>query len=196
MNRKPLTELHVWADNPKAVKEFDFERLKKLLQLGEFMPLLVMDDGTVLGGNQRLRAYQELGYKDAWISLIEFVEGVDGTWTSVVNGMPSSRIFKSKEQGMLEYALADNERIGYYLDDAIANLMPNYDIDWSQYSVDFESPKTVRQVVEGIAPGSIDDSTEDKPKEYGVVVKVSNEIEEQEAYEKLVSMGYNCERKN
>jgi DNA modification methylase len=131
--------LHEWKDNPRNIKEGDFTRLKgQIARLGQYKPLLITPDGTVIGGNMRLRAYRELGVTDIWVSIIE----------------P-----KDKNQ-MLEYALSDNDRAGYYDDDMLANLIPNYQIDWSQYAVDMKPPEDIQKLIDRIAPVEEDEAPE------------------------------------
>ena len=68
-----LTNLQPWSDNPRKITETDFERLKQQIQtLGQYKPLLVTNDGVVIGGNMRMRAYIELQINEVWISVIEF----------------------------------------------------------------------------------------------------------------------------
>ena len=114
---RKLSDLHEWKDNPRSITTSGFERLKKQIhKLGQYKPLLITPDGEVLGGNMRLKAYRDLGINDVWVSVVE----------------------PKDENEKLEYALSDNDRAGYYDDDLLANLLPNYDIDWSQYSVDLK----------------------------------------------------------
>ncbi len=118
-----IDKLHNWKDNPRAIKKSDFERLKRQIkELGQYKPLLVTPDGEVLGGNMRLRAYQELKIEDVWVSVVT----------------PKS------EEDKIKYALSDNDRAGYYLDDQIANLIGNYaDFPWEDYAVDLNEPLTL-----------------------------------------------------
>jgi len=47
--------------------------------------MIVLDDGTVLGGNMRLRAYRKLGKEKAWVTVISLRD--DGELvTAFVNG--------------------------------------------------------------------------------------------------------------
>jgi hypothetical protein len=72
--------------------------------LGQYKPLLITSDGEVLGGNMRLRAYKDLGMTEAWVSVVE----------------------PKTEAEKLEYALSDNDRVGYYEDDKLAELLIQY----------------------------------------------------------------------
>ena len=111
----PLDKLKLWKDNPRIVSKENFERLKRQIQeLGEYKPLIITPDGTVLGGNMRLRAYRELGYKEAWVSVVE----------------------AKTEKEKLKYALSDNDQVGEYQRDDLANLIGNLpDISLGDYSV-------------------------------------------------------------
>ena len=108
-----ISKLHEWDKNPRGIKKKDFDRLKKQIQkLGQYKPLIITPDGEVLGGNMRLKAYRDLGMDDLWVSVVK----------------------PKDENEKLEYALSDNDRAGYYDADLLANLMPQFDIDWSSYS--------------------------------------------------------------
>lgn len=139
MDLRNISSLHNWKDNPRKIDKKDFERLKKQIQkLGQYKPLLVTKDGEVIGGNMRLKAYQELGITDIWVSEVN----------------------PKDENEKLEYALSDNDRAGYYDDDMLANLIPNYDIDWSQYAVDMKPPEDIQQLINKIAPVEEDEAPE------------------------------------
>jgi DNA modification methylase len=118
-----LNELTLWDKNPRNINEKDYKRLKyQIKKLGQFKPLLITTAGMVIGGNMRLRAYREMQNE----------LNVDKVWVSVVE--------PKNENELLEYALSDNDRAGYYNDEDLANLMPNYEIDWAQYAVDLTQP--------------------------------------------------------
>jgi len=120
---KKISELKNWDKNPRSIKEKDFERLKKQIEkLGQYKPLLITPDGTVLGGNMRLRAYRELGIDEAWVSTVT----------------------PKNEEEMLEYALSDNDRAGFYDEDLLADLEVEYpDFVWGDYAVDLREPVTL-----------------------------------------------------
>ena len=87
---RKLNELKLWDKNPRSIREKDFERLKKQIkELGQYKPLLVLANGTVIGGNMRLRAYQDLQMtEDIWVSTV----------------------YPKDEEELLKYALSDNDR--------------------------------------------------------------------------------------
>lgn len=124
----PVAKLQNWDKNPRNISTEGFERLKKQIQkLGQYKPLLITPDGTVIGGNMRLRAYRDLGVSEVWVSVVE----------------PKS------ESEKLEFALSDNDRAGYYDDDLLANLtaeMP--DFNWEDYSVDLKEPTNLGDLLD------------------------------------------------
>lgn len=129
---RKIAELTNWDKNPRAVKKNDFERLKKQIQrLGQYKPLLINQSGVVLGGNMRLRAYRELGIDDVWVSVVDA-----GT-----------------EQKMVEYALSDNDRIGYYQEESLAELIAaNPGIDLEDFRVDLGKSLSLGDVLTRFSP--------------------------------------------
>ena len=127
IEQRKLSELKNWEKNPRSIKEKDFERLKKqITDLKEFKPLIITADGTVLGGNMRLRAYKDLGITDVWVSVVEAPD----------------------EATKLRYALADNDRAGFYDSDLLANLTGEFpDFLWENYAVDLSSPITITNLL-------------------------------------------------
>jgi len=124
---RDISTLKNWDKNPRTIAKKDFERLKKQIQkLGEYKPLLITKDGTVLGGNMRLKAYQELGIKEVWVSVVE----------------------ADTEEKKIEYALSDNDRAGKYELDLMGDLVGNFpDLQWADYSIDIDAPKTVDKFI-------------------------------------------------
>jgi DNA methylase len=64
----PLARLRCWPENPRTIRPERLEQLKRALAVDPEMlrarPLLALPDGTVIAGNQRLRAARELGWAD------------------------------------------------------------------------------------------------------------------------------------
>lgn len=151
-----ISTLREWDKNPRSITKDGFERLKKQIQkLGQYKPLLITEDGTVIGGNMRLKAYHELGVEDLWVSVVN----------------------PKDENEKLEYALSDNDRAGFYDDDLLANLIPEYpEFDWSSYSVDLKEPINLQDLLDRFAPVEEDEAPEvsDEPavSEYGKVYQL------------------------
>lgn len=149
----PIDQLKLWDKNPRGIKEKDFERLKQQIQkLGRYKPILINQDNIVLGGNMRLRAYRELGIKDVWVTVVE----------------------TKNEQEMIEYALSDNDRAGYYEEEALAELVlstPELDLD--AYAIDLGRPITLKELANRFGPDGEEDELLSEPQsKYGEVYQV------------------------
>lgn len=122
-----IDKLHNWKKNPRTILTDDFERLKKqITKLGQYKPLISTPDGEVIGGNMRLKALQSLGIKKVWVNIIE----------------------PKDENEKMEIALSDNDRAGFYDSSELANIIPNYQIDWKDYAVDFNIPQILTDLIE------------------------------------------------
>ena len=69
-----LSEITKNPSNPRIIKDEKFARLKKSLQefpqMMALRPIVIDDQGVVLGGNMRLEALKALGHKeipDEWV---------------------------------------------------------------------------------------------------------------------------------
>jgi hypothetical protein len=147
----PINKLHEWDKNPRNIEKKDFERLKQqIIRFGQYKPLLITPDGVVLGGNMRLKAYKQLKITDIWVSIVN----------------------PKNENEKLEYSLSDNDRAGYYDADLLANLMPNYQIDWDKYAIDLNVPSNITEILRNIGTGNvnIDEMWKEMP-EYGNALK-------------------------
>ena len=138
IERVPISKVVPWDKNPRGIKTKDFERLKKqILKLGTYKPLLAYRENggyVVLGGNMRIRAYKELGIQEVDISVID----------------------APTEAKKIEYALSDNDRVGYYEEEALAELVYPHikDIDLGEFKVDLGEPWIdLKQLVERSGPG-------------------------------------------
>lgn len=135
--KKQLSELRNWDKNPRSVKKDDFARLKRLiLKLGIFKPFVITEDGTVLGGNMRLRAVNEL-VKEGKLKITD---------------VPVVVVKADTEEKKIEYALADNDRVGSYEDQALAELLQDTDIDLGDYKVDLGQPVSLDKLLEQFGP--------------------------------------------
>lgn len=140
-----VADLKFWTDNPRNITDYDFDRLKKSIALGEHTPLLVTPDGVVLGGNMRLRAYQELGVDTASASVLD-VDEVDGKFYAILNGDRKDRAFDSKEQLYVTYALSHNDTFGEYVEPQLAELATRHNIDLELHSINLGRPRPLKDM--------------------------------------------------
>jgi len=111
-----ISKLRNWDKNPRAIKSNKFQELKeRIKKYGQFKPVITTLDGEVIGGNMRLRAMKDLGIQEIWVSVVE----------------PKTNAEK------IEIALADNEEMGYYQEDQLAELISEYkdDIKLESFSI-------------------------------------------------------------
>ena len=142
----PIADVQPWEKNPRGIKTKDFDRLKKqITKLGVYKPLICYRENghyVVLGGNMRIRALKELGIQEVEVSIIK----------------------PKTEAQKIEYALSDNDRVGYYEEEALAELVYPHikDIDLGEFKVDLGEPIDLKQVVERYGP-DIDDGADEIP---------------------------------
>lgn len=101
-----ISRLDPWSKNPRGITIEGMERLKRqLLKRKQYKPLIVKpadgDRFIVLGGNMRLEAMKQLGVTEVVVSVVH----------------PKS------EAEDLEYAMSDNDLIGKYDREGLAELV-------------------------------------------------------------------------
>jgi len=109
-----LASLKPNPDNPRYITEEKFEALKRSIrdfpEMMALRPMVVDEQGTVLGGNMRLKALAELGYED----------------------IPAAWVVKAKdltEEQRREFVIKDNIGFGAWDWEAIGN-------EWSDLPLD------------------------------------------------------------
>ena len=59
---RKVSDLKLWDKNPRTITKEEFEQLKKEIVEAGFHDVVKIDtDGTIISGNQRKRALEELG---------------------------------------------------------------------------------------------------------------------------------------
>lgn len=101
-----LTKIKPNPKNPRVIRDWKFEKLKKSIQdfpkMLAIRPIVVDKDNIILGGNMRYRALQDLGYKD-----------IPDEWVRKEDEL--------SEQERKQFILADNGDFGDWDMDALAN---------------------------------------------------------------------------
>lgn len=69
-----LSQIKPNPENPRTIKDASFEKLcnsiKEFPKMMDLRPMVIDDDGIILGGNMRFKALKHLGYKeipDTWV---------------------------------------------------------------------------------------------------------------------------------
>jgi len=129
----PVEELFRWDKNPKLVLKDDFERLKRhIKKFGQFKPLVVLSSGEVIGGNSRIEALKDLGIKEAWVSIVN----------------------PKDEAEKIEIALADNDEVGKYIEEELALLVTDVDIDLKDYKINVGKDIDLERLLETLGPSA------------------------------------------
>jgi ParB-like chromosome segregation protein Spo0J len=73
----PINSIRNNPINPRLVNKAKFEKLKKSIQdfpqMLELRPIVINEDGIILGGNMRYKALVELGYKEVPVIVAEHI---------------------------------------------------------------------------------------------------------------------------
>lgn len=133
---RQVADLKNWEQNPRTILKKEFERLKaQIQQLGVYKTLLVNQDNIVLGGNMRLRAFQELGLKEVMCGVVQ----------------------TENEAQMLEYALSDNDQAGVTDEQAVAQLAMLHPINSELYAIHSRPAKLLQTALQELSPDGKDD---------------------------------------
>ena len=127
MNTKRLEKIYKLKkhpDNPRVIKDVKYNLLVKSIkefpEMLEKRPLVVNEDLIVLGGNMRLAAAQEAGFKEIWIDEVDW----------------------DKDQ-QREFIIKDNSGFGEWNFDMLANEW-NVD-DLNDWGLDFPMLKETEE---------------------------------------------------
>jgi len=139
--KKRINELRLWKDNPRGIKNDKFEELKnRIKRWGVYKPLVITPDGEVLGGNMRLRACQELGILEVPVTIVN----------------------PETEAEKVELAITDNQEMGFYQDQEVAELIDKYkdEIDLTKYGYKQGEGKTLQEILDQFSPVEEDEVPE------------------------------------
>jgi ParB-like nuclease domain len=147
---RKINELKVWEKNPRVVLEKDFQRLKKqLTRLGQYKPVIITPENLIIGGRSRYEAMKDLGWNQVWVSVVT----------------------PKDESEMLEYVLSDNDSIGSYVEEELAELLqsPDIDIPLTDYKIDVGNTMTLETLLKKYGPS--DDDKVNKDEEHEELVR-------------------------
>jgi ParB-like chromosome segregation protein Spo0J len=143
----PVSALKPNPQNPKTIKTEDFVRLKRQLsELKVYKPILVdKRTGLILGGHSRAKALEALGIEQVWVSYVE----------------------TSNDAEALKYMLSDNDQIGRYDDQLLAELVTNTPgIELDDYKVDLGEPIDLEALLMKFSPSDDPEPVPAAPKHH------------------------------
>lgn len=126
-----LSKIKSNPNNPRIIKDFNFKKLcnsiKSLPKMMELRPIIVDENFIVQGGNMRLKALQELGYKE-----------IPDTWVKQANDFT--------EEELREFIVKDNVGYGDWDWDMIANewnteKLKEWGLDIPSFNIPVEEPE-------------------------------------------------------
>jgi len=155
-------------NNPRIIKDDKFKKLCKsiseLPKMMELRPIVVDDNFVVQGGNMRLKALNELNYKeipDSWVK-----QAKDFT-----------------EDELKEFIIKDNVGFGEWDWDDLAN---NWDVEkLEDWGLDIPNFKTEDEK-------EIEDISDKITSMYRIEVICKDEMEQEQTYNKLIEQNYEC----
>jgi DNA modification methylase len=78
MRSTPINKIKSNPNNPRVIKDDKFKKLvqslKDLPEMAQVRPIVVNQDMIVLGGNMRLKAMKEAGWKEAPVAIVDWDE--------------------------------------------------------------------------------------------------------------------------
>jgi len=127
-----LTEIKSNPNNPRVIKDHKFEKLKKSIsefpKMMELRPMVINEDNIVLGGNMRLKALKDLGYKE-----------VPEEWVKRASDLT--------EEETRRFIIADNVGFGEHDWEMLANSWDSVELeDWGLEGFPFEEEVTELEV--------------------------------------------------
>jgi site-specific DNA-methyltransferase (adenine-specific) len=136
----PLASLRSWPDNPRTIRPQRLDDLKRALEADPAMlqarPLIALPDGTVICGNQRLLAAQQLGWE----------------------AIPVLTVDLDPERAWL-WALRDNAQYGDWDEPALARLLAELAADGVELALTGFATTEIDALLAGItAPADPDDT--------------------------------------
>lgn len=128
-----LSKIKANPNNPRVIKDDKFEKLKKSItefpKMMELRPMVINADDIVLGGNMRLKALKELGFKD-----------IPDEWVKRAEDLT--------EEEQRRFIIADNVGFGEHDWDVLAN---EWDIDeLGEWGFDIEETEKSNAKIETV----------------------------------------------
>lgn len=169
-----ISKLKNNPNNPRFIKDDKFEKLKKSIsefpEMMEKRPIVCVTDADgklyPLGGNMRLKALQELGYKeisDNWILLAD-------EWT---------------EEQRREFVIKDNVGFGEWDWEELANAWDSEKLEeWGLDVPDFGTDEILDEEQKDLS-SSIESL-------FRIEVICKDEEHQEKVYNKLIEQGYEC----
>ncbi len=131
-------ELTPWDKNPREIEKEKLDQLvadikdaQTITPDGQIKPLLVTKSGVVVGGNMRMQAFAILEIEWVWVNILDTDDPVEG----------------------FKWAMRDNMAYGYYLEDKVAEIAIELNLDdelLNQLEIPSGEVQTIAEIIEEI----------------------------------------------
>lgn len=164
-----LSSIKPNPNNPRLIKDDKFKKLVKSIsefpKMMSLRPIVVDGNNTIVGGNMRYKALQELGKKE-----------IPKEWIKKASDLSDEEVKR--------FIIADNVGFGEWDEDSLR-------LDWGvdqldEWGIELEDEDTLFDT-----DGEIDLS-DDLKEVYEVIIECSGEREQEKIYNKLTEEGYIC----
>ena len=141
-DKMKISEIKLNKKNPRLIKDYKFEKLKKSItefpKMLELRPIIIDNDNIILGGNMRYQALKDLGYKE-----------LPDNWVK-----KSSELSEEEKQ---RFVIADNVGFGDWDWDIIANewdteLLADWGLDVPSFELEAEQLEAVEDEFDTTPP--------------------------------------------
>jgi hypothetical protein len=164
-----ISEVKSNPNNPRVIKDDKFKKLvqslKDLPEMAEVRPVVVNTDMIVLGGNMRLKAMKEAGWKDVPVEIVDWDEQKqkqfiikdnvgfgEWDWDMLANEWDAESLGEWgldvwKNQPEIDYSILDEEDVSDQLSDMTAGVKKAIQIEFEaeHYEQAFELVKFWRE---------------------------------------------------
>lgn len=163
-----LSKIKGNPNNPRICKDDKFKKLVKSIsefpKMLELRPIIVDENFIVQGGNMRLKALQELKYKE-----------IPDEWVKQVSDLT--------EEQKKEFIIKDNVGFGEWDFDDLAN---NWDVEkLNEWGLDIPNFEIADEK-------ELNDLSDKIQSMYRIEVICKDEIEQELTYNKLIEQNYEC----
>ena len=164
MESLPISKVRPNSDNPRYIKDEKFKKLVQSLrdfpEMANVRPIVVNTEMVVLGGNMRLKAMQEAGWKDVPVEVVD--------WS---------------EEKQREFIIKDNVGFGEWDWDELANTWDAEDLN--EWGLDVPNIDEIDRLEDGEEIEIPQSVQLEPPMEYILVMAEPNSVEWEELKEML-----------
>jgi hypothetical protein len=152
MTTTPINKIKSNPNNPRVIKDDKFKKLvqslKDLPEMAQVRPIVVNQDMIVLGGNMRLKAMKEAGWKEAPVAIVDWDEDKqrqfiikdnvgfgEWDWDMLANEWDAESLGEWgldvwKNQPEVDYSILDEEDISELLSEMTAGVKKAIQIEF------------------------------------------------------------------